>query len=202
MYTPEALFSFTAKFGKFSALVALICLSYINGHTAYIAAHPKRFVTDCLLVGLAPAIALIFIAALRNKASAVANPAFLAFVLLFTFNVLRELSGMSAKTDERTPREKTVFKWFTWIEVVFLVTIVVLGCYFAYQAQVLPASKTSSLVLEAVTFAAIISAAEGLVSVNHGRSKAGVRLTVGLTFVAMALLHVAFQLGGFYKGFM
>lgn len=194
----EEIFSTTIKFGKFALLAALLILSFINGHKEYINEHPRKFMWDNFTVGTTSAIAIAIIAYMRGRPDLIPSLAFISFLLFFTYNVFRELSGFNAISDpaKQTQGEAKQSKVLKWpiLAIVILSIIVLTGM--AIKSKVAHPLGFGRLAAEAAVLAGFTALAEILVARNHGDSM----LVAGAgNFVLFFIFHIVLQYGGFYN---
>ena len=197
----EHIFSNTIKFGKFALLALLLVLSFINGHKEYIAENPRKFMWDNFAVAATSAIAMVAIAKIRGRGDLIPSLAFIAFLLFFTYNVFRELSGFNVVTDpsKQTQGEAKQSKVLKWpiIAIILVSVIVLVGL--AFKAKVVHPQGFGVLAIEAAILAALTAFAEMFVARNHGEHNNAIAATGIVNFMMFFIAHIVLQYGGFYN---
>jgi hypothetical protein len=196
--TMEEIFSTTIKFGKFALLAALLILSFINGHKEYISEHPRKFMWDNFTVGTTSAIAISIIAAMRGRQDLIPSLAFISFLLFFTYNVFRELSGFNAVSDpaKQTQGEAKQSKALKWPMLAIVIVSIIVLTGMAIKSKVAHPLGFGRLAFEAVILAGFTALAEMFVARNHGDS---IIVAGAGNFGLFFLFHIVLQYGGFYN---
>lgn len=195
------LFSAAVVFAKFSVLIFLMILSFMNGHNQYISRRPHHFVRDSFATGMATAVAVAIIAMIRGRPDTILNLTFTAFFLFFTFNVIRELSGMNtlSKPELLSPEESKQVNLLKWPVVSVVLTFCVFITLVSLRSGISHPMGASILVLEAVIFAVLAAVSEGYVAKNHEESKVAIARVTVANFVLVIGVHLVLQWGGFYE---
>lgn len=195
------LFSAAIVLGKFSVLIFLMVLSFINGHNQYISKYPHRFVKDSCAVGMATALAVAIISVIRGRSDTILNLGFTAFFLFFTFNVIRELSGSNtiSRPELLSVQEKKQYKLLKWPVIGAVLLFFVLVTMISLRSAICHPMGAWILALEAAVFAVLAAAAEGYVAKNHDESKTAIVRVIALNFVLVTGIHFVLQWGGFYE---
>jgi hypothetical protein len=197
----EEVFSNTIKFGKFALLALLLILSFINGHKEYISENPRKFMWDNFTVGLTSAVAISIIAAMRGRPDLIPSLAFISFLLFFTYNVFRELSGFNVITDpsKQTQGEAKQAKTMKWPILIIVLLSVILLVGMAFKAKVAHPLGFGRLAGEAAILAGFTAIAEIVVAKNHGEDAKAVGATGAANFIMFFIAHIVLQYGGFYN---
>ena len=159
------------KGSQLIAIIILIALSYNNSDNRYVAENPHGFITNCVTYALIGSIAIALVCWNRN--SKIFKHVFLAFLLFFVYQVIREFSGWYKFNDSSTPASSNVGKQnelFTLLILGLSLLGLLLG-YYAYQIrEEIPFMKIGGnypFLIESVIFAIILSIGDRLIADNH-----------------------------------
>lgn len=192
---------------KVSLILILGIMAAVNRQTYYIKQHTMKFLMDVFLTGLTAAVATGFLMFTRGGGHY--SYALAAFMIFAFYAVVREVAGYftvlgTESANTKTKKEVMFFKKHKSLLVVMgliLLTIVGVTMFDAYKIQMPPMFRNGSssqvlLFFEALTFAAILAAAESKVAANHKDPPKSAFFQALLMFVAA---HYTMQNGGVYR---
>ena len=200
------MFQLLVYFTKFSFVLVLMILSKINHETDYIQEHPSYLTEDAIVCGFTSVLSACVVEYFRLN-SIHAEGLILIFAFFFMYSVLREFSGFFVVTQKKKEQEQ--FKHLKWVCFTVIVIGIVTCCVFAFINRVIPTrgtykilSENTSLygvlglfLLETVLFTLSLTSGELFVTNRHEKIT---WKSIVFTFLLYALLHIIFQLNGFY----
>jgi hypothetical protein len=186
--------------GKITLVIALIALSFINGHKDFVEKNPRSFMVGCMGFAILMAIGSALVAA--NRKGGWGNAAFITFLFFFFYAVTREFSGYYALMSggkEATQNEGKERKILVPIGVAIAGIGLVVGGYLANKIRESPPTpdqmRFMRFPVELLVFVAIGTFAETFVSRQHGdKSISGATMSAVVYIIA----HLYLQYGGFY----
>jgi hypothetical protein len=191
------------KGSQLAAIIILIALSYSNTDHKYIAENPHGFITNCVVYAIIGSLATALICWNRN--SKIFKHVFLAFLLFFMYQVIREFSGWYKyeNTTTTTPvssNSSQQNKSFSLI----LLGLSLLGLLLAYYAfqirEEIPFMKIGgnySFLIESVIFAIILSIGDRIIADNHNIPLNSMK-TLKSFFIYIVLQYIL-QYSGYLK---
>lgn len=197
---PTTAFYNVIKYGKFALLTTLLILAFVNGHKEYVAEKPRKFMWDSFLVGATSAGAIAYIAHIRGHDDLIPNLVFLTFLLFFTYNVFREMSGFNAIFEEdklsqgEQAQKDTLKKPLSYLASGIACILLVLAAV-SHHGHPL---GFSVLLKEGLVFAGLTAVGEGIIAWNHEEDLKGISLAMGGNFLLFFFAHLLMQFGGFY----
>lgn len=191
--------------GKFGLVISLLIMSFINGHKQYIQNHPRKFMLDAFITGLASGLGSILLCFTRGRPDLLLNSFLFTFLFFFFYSVCRELSGYFAFmgadeiTTEEDKQKKLIKKPLTVIvgvlvAVAFLLAII--NHVPPEYSQGILSNSSLPILIELVCFTLIASMGEIIVATNHGENPTKAFLTSAAMF---SFSHLVLQYGGFYN---
>ncbi len=185
---------------KLVMLTMLLCMSFVIGHTRYVSENPKKFLMDSTLTGLSSAAGLAAVAALRGRVDAIPSIAVTVFFVFFSFNVLREFSGMNALHNLETHEKRTLSHLIIPIGIVGT-AIISLVLWMSMSTMIFHPLGTGMLLLEAFALGVLFAASDGVVAKNHKEKGPKIFVIAAVTFGFFFVSHIVLQFGGFYSHF-
>ena len=186
--------------GKISLVIALVVLSFINGHKEYVEKNPRSFMAGSMGFAILMAIASALVAA--NRKGGWANAAFITFLFFFFFAVTREFSGFYALMSggkEATQNEGKERIILIPIGMAIAGFALIVGGYLASLIRESPPTpdqmRFMRFPVELVVFVAIGTFAESVISRQHGDKSISGAAMSGITYL---IAHLYLQYGGFY----
>ena len=186
--------------GKIFLVIALVTLSFINGHNDFVEKNPRSFMVGCLGFAMIMSLSSAFLAA--NRHGAWGSAAFITFLFFFFYAVTREFSGYYALMSggkEATQNEGKERKLLIPIGIVIVLIGLIGGGFLVNKIRMPPPApadmKFVRFPVELILFVVIGTAAETLVSRQHGDKSV---LGIGLSVLIYIIAHFYLQYGGFY----
>lgn len=184
--------------GKFTLMILLLVLSFINGHKEYVQRNPRKFIGDATATGLASGLGAIFLCYTRGRPDLYANSFIFSFLFFFFYSVCREFSGYFEFTGDGkglTQGEEKQKKILKTPAKIIAGVILAIAISIALSRRVQPNSSMPFL-FELILFTLIASSGEVFVGVNHGKKPLEAFLSGAILF---SISHVVLQYAGFYK---
>lgn len=190
----------------------LFVLSMVNAYVKFIAAQPRKFLGEAVVVAMAAALSFAFIALTRNNSITVTETlgiSSMAFLVFFVFHLFMEMSGFNqgavdpSKLGGRQQKQQAAFKSkpATYVFVILgSIMATVAAINYSIDPYIMQGVGATRLGLEAVVFGVLNALPTVMIMVDRGE-KNGKRIATdtGLMGGAFAVGHVLLQLGGFYK---
>ena len=191
--------------GKFGLVISFLVMSFINGHKEYVQNHPRKFVLDALITGLARGLGSVFLCYTRGRPDLIFNSFLFTFLFFFFYSVCREFSGYFAfmgkgeLTSEESKQEKMLKTPITIIGGILIsvaLLLAVMNHVSPDYSQGILSNSALPLVIELVVFTLIASSGELVVGTNHGDDPTKTFLMGAALF---SFSHLVLQYGGFYN---
>jgi hypothetical protein len=199
---------------KFGMLFGLLIVSFINADVMFINKEPRKFLTECSLVGGTAIASSILLGTMRKSSlKTILNGAFIAFLVFFIFHLLMEMSGMNNyETQDKNTGDEAQQEWlkshvFSNYTKFLLLAGAIPMFYIAFKVNDFSVAKThgkftnsgiAKLLFECLVFGLINSSPAIFITKNRGFELKEALHSFGVGTALYSSLYLLLEAGGFW----
>ena len=187
------LFTRIIAINKIILVLFLLGFAYFNHVTDHICENPKEFMVESIGLGLSAAVPMAFMAFKRGQpSSSIISLSLLAFLFLFFYNFVAEMSGEHSSEPNKLEHIKSSKPF----KIVAGIILGIIGLILAYLAFIVRDTVPGAL-LEAVLFSVPTAVTMTFIAKHHDKEKLkGVFIK---NFLIFFIGYFVLQWGGFNK---